>query len=77
MRKYSYWEIVVGSDGSFTLYAVDPINYTYQSQTVSKPSWLPNMYNDWGYVTLTANKLASEVLTPEPYLHADEVKVYQ
>lgn len=76
-RQYKYWEIEVNTDGSFTLIAVDPISWASVTQNVPRPSWLPNLYNDGGYVTVTALKIYDETLSPEPYMHVDEVKVRQ
>lgn len=75
--KYKHWNIKVNENGSFLIELVDPVNWKYISCTIEKPDWFPNLYLSPGYVTINAQKLAEETVSPTPVMHVDEVKVWK
>lgn len=73
---YRYWNIKLTSEGNFNIQLVDPSNYNKISVILKKPSWLPDLYNVSGYVTITATKEAEKTLQPAPFMHVDDVKIW-
>ncbi len=72
--RYQYWNIKVTQEGNFLIELIDPITWYYQSCTIQKPDWLPNMYGSNGYITINAQKGAEVTTNPPAYIHIDEVK---
>ncbi len=75
--KYRYWNVKVLPNGEFLIELVDPVTWDYKSCTIEKPKWFPNLYDAQGYVTINAQKGAEETVSPTPYLHVDDVKVWK
>lgn len=74
---YRYWNIKLTTEGNFYIELVNPSTYDKVWVTLQKPSWFPNLYNSPGFVTITAKRQAEEILSPAPYMHIDDVKVWQ
>ena len=74
---YRYWNILITPQGNFTLQLIDPSTYYTVSVTLEKPSWFPNLYDVQGYMTITAKKQAQTNVLPAPYMHADDVRIFQ
>lgn len=75
--KYRYWNIKVTTHGNFLIELVDPVTFDIHSCKIQKPDWLPNLYKSNGYVTINAKKEAETTVKPPPYIHVDEVKIWQ
>ncbi len=74
---YRYWNIKVLENGNFLIELLDPVTYDYMSCTIQKPDWLANMCGRKGYITVNAQKGAETTVNPPPYMHVDEVKIWQ
>jgi hypothetical protein len=77
-QNYYQYEVVVNTNGSFTVNVVDArSNQTVTTVNVPKQSWLPNLYNTSGYLQITANHGVSTGSWPESVLHVDEIDMLQ
>lgn len=74
---YRYWNIQVTVTGDFKLELINPDTYEMVSVTLKKPSWLSNIYNMSGYITIVAKKQGQKTLSPPPIMHVDHVKIWQ
>src|ERR1700732_290327 len=79
-EEYYEYEVLVNSAGNFTFEVVStvspyPIIFT---QTIAKESWLPNLYNTPGYLTITAAHNVNDGGNwSGSTLHVDEIDIWQ
>lgn len=75
---YSY-EVLVNTDGSFTVEVVSTVSpyQTIATVNVPKQSWLPNLYDAAGYLTIASSHHVNDGNWSESVLHVDQIDIRQ
>jgi hypothetical protein len=78
-QEYYEYEVLVNSEGNFTFEVVStvapyPVIFT---QTIMKETWLPNLYDMPGYLTITAAHNVNDGSWVGSTLHVDEIDMWQ
>lgn len=78
--QYREWKIIVTQDGNFLIELSNPETDEKVSCTIKKPSWLENLYEAPGYITLNVKRDKNNVKDTRPdatpgYLEVDTVKI--
>ena len=74
---YNWYQVVVNIDGSFTVKVINPMSpfQTRATVNVPKATWLPNLYQTAGYLTIVAGHYHNDGSWSSSAIHVDEIDV--